>query len=508
MALVKRRTLLHALAVMALLGAYLHSAFVLHYPRPGYDGLEYIAWALVLHESGVMPPLDGHRPLYMAWLNLLMRVDPDFAGYLRCLQETVPRWPEWDPRWAEHFGGVREGKETLAGACGPLTNVGIHAQALLGAVGTGLVGLAGWLASRRALVAYLSAFATLLLDGHVHHSFGYTTENLVVPLLAGVNVCLAWLALGRRPAAVRRTAAAALACGLLLGLLVLTRPPYEILLVVLPAAATVLALRDSARRRAIAAAAATILLGAALVTTPWAVRRGADSTVYASGIIGVRLAYNDMTWRQWLAAFPFWTSMREWEAEPGNDAATRWFGARATAPLDKRHPDYFERRWDETARTWKAHRERGPLFLSRRILADLPQHLAVSVPLTWRGMSEFRSPPCGIGPYAAGVWLLLFFAFARGAPRNRRALAALTFCPAVVLAANALVSASLSRYNLGLQLPLAVAGALCCVWTIDGARSRLRRWTSTLQKPGRAAADSIFDERTASKHRSWPSAFQ
>ena len=463
----KRRTLLHALAVTALLGAYVHSAFVLHHPRPSPDGSWFVARALVLHESGAMPPLDGARPLYLAWLNLLMRVDPDFAGYLRCLQETVPLWPVWDSRWTERFGGVREGKTTLAAACGSRTNVGIYAQALLGAVGAGLVGLAGWLASRRALVAYLSVLAALLLDGYVHYSFGYMTENLAVPLFTGVNVCLAWLALGRRAGA--RRAGTALACGLLLGLLVLTRPPYEILLVVLPAAAAVLVLRNPARRRAISAAAVAVLLGAALVVTPWAVRGGAaDSTTYASMSLVYRLAFNAMTWRQWLAAFPFWT----WEAEPVDDAATRWLGARAAGPLDPRHPDHLGHRWDETVRTWKAHRERGPLFLSGRILAELPKHLAVSAPLAWRGMSQFKS---GIGPYAAGAWLLLLFAFARGAPRNRRVLAALTFCPAVVLAVNALVSPNTPRYNPGLLLPLSVASALCCAWAIDGARSRLRR---------------------------------
>lgn len=471
----KRRTLLHALAVMALLGAYLHSAFVLHYPRHSPDGSWFIARALTLHESGALPALDGARPLYFWWLDLLMRVDPDFAGYLRCLQETIPRWPGWDSRWTEHFGGMREGKETLAAACRPLANVGIYAQALLGAVGVGLVGIAGWLASRRALVAYLSVLAALLLDHHVHASFGYLADNLVVPLLTGFNVCVAWLALGRRPAT------AALACGLLLGLLVLTRPPYEILLAVLPAAAAVLAFRDRARRRAIAVAAAGVLLGAALVVTPWAMRSGtADSTTYGSTVLSARLTYNDMTWRQWLAAFPFWTS-----ADLVDNAATRWFGARATDPLDKRHPDYFERRWDETTRTWKAHIERGPLFLSGRVLAELPKHLAVSVPLMWRGMSYFRSGPCGIGPYAAAVWLLLLFAFARGAPRNRRVLAALTFCPAVVLAVNALVSTNSAQYNLGLLLPLSVASALCCAWTIDGAGIRLRRWSSILRKAHR-----------------------
>ena len=480
----KRRTLLHALAVTALLGAYAFSAFVLHYPRPSPDGSWYVSRALALHESGALPALDGGRPLYFWWLDLLMRVDPDFAGYLRCLQETVPRWPEWDPRWTEHYGGVREGKTALASACRPLANVGIYAQALLGAVGVGLVGLAGWLASRRALVAYLSVLAALLLDGYVHASVGYLADNLVVPLIAGVNVCLAWLALGRRPAAARRAAGPALACGLLLGLLVLTRPPYEILLAVLPAAAAGLALRDRARRRAIAVAAAGVLIGAALVVTPWAMRGSTgDSTAYASMVLTLRLTYNDMTWRQWLAAFPFWTS-----AEPEDDAATRWFGARTTAPLDKRHPDYFQHRGDETARTWNAHLERGPLFLSGRILAELPKHLAVSAPLAWRGMSSFRSGPFGIGPYAAAVWLFLLIAFARGAPRNRRVLAALTFCPAVVLAVNALVSPSNPRYNLGLLLPLSVASALCCAWTIDGAGTRLRRWSSILRKARRPNA--------------------
>lgn len=475
----KRRTFLHALAVTALLGAYLHSAFVLHYPRPSPDGSWWVAKALVLHESGALPALDGARPLYFWWLNLLMRVDPDFAGYLRCLEEALLRWPGWDPRWIEHFNGMPEGKKTLVAACRPLANAGIYAQALLGAIGVGLVGLAGWLASRRALVAYLSVLAALLLDGYVEASFGYLPDNLVVPLLTGFNVCLAWLALGRRPAAA--LACAALACGLLLGLLVLTRPPYEILLAVLPAAAAVLALRDRARRRAIAVAATGVLLGAVLVVTPWAVRDDARGSAYAYTVFATRLAYNDMTWRQWLAAFPFWTSFKPVD----DDAATRWFGARATAPLDRRHPDYFGRRWEETTQTWKAHIERGPLFLSGRILAELPKHLAVSAPLAWRGMSHFLSGPYRIGPYAAAVWLFLLFAFARGAPRNRRVLAALTFCPAVVLAVNALVSANIPRYNLGLLLPLSVASALCCAWTIDGAGTRLRRWSSILRKARR-----------------------
>ena len=463
-----------------LLGAYVHSVFVLHHPNYSPDGAWYVERALVLHESGALPRLEGVRPLYLLWLDLLMRADPDFAGYLRCLDRTVPRWPEWDPRWAEHYGGVREGKTALASACRPLANIGVYAQALLGAVGVGLVGLAGWLASRRALVAYLSVLVALLLDGYVHQSVGYMPDSLVVPLFTGVNVCLAWLARDRRTASAPRAAGAALVCGLLLGALVLTRPPYEFLLAVLPAAAAVLAFLHPARRRAIGVATAGIVLGAVLAVTPWVARQTGDavaaddSIAYGAGVLVDRLSFNDLTRRQWLAAFPFWTSMQEYEAEPGNDAATRWFGTSATAVLDKRHPDFFLKRWSETARVWKARAADGPRSLVKHMLADLPKHLAVSVPLAWRGMSGFRGLPCGIGPYAAVFWLLFLFAFAPGAPGNRRVLAALTFCPAVVLIVQALTTVNDARYNVGLVVPLAVGSALCLAWTIDGAGRRLR----------------------------------
>ncbi len=80
-------------------------------------------------------------------------------------------------------------------------------------------------------------------------------------------------------------------------------------------------------------------------------------------------------------------------------------------------------------------------------------------------------------PFGAACLLVVIFRFVRGSPRNRGALAALAFCPAVVLAINALVSASLPRYGFGLLMSLSVGVALPIAWAIDGVWSGLRRLT-------------------------------
>ena len=218
-------------------------------------------------------------PLYPLWLTMWMRIDPDYRGYLQCLCFNLPYWS----------GGkiIRDGDTSL---CRHLDNAGFYVQVLLGAVGTGLVWLAGWLASGRPMVAHLSAFFAvyagrwLFQGGNAH-----VPENLVIPLFAGVNVCLAWLVLSgvrRRGGARLRTTAVAVTCGLLLGVLALVRPPYEFLLAAVPAAAAVWMLRDRPRRRAIAVATAWILVSASLVVTPWLVRNYTES-----GFVGFTEGY-------------------------------------------------------------------------------------------------------------------------------------------------------------------------------------------------------------------------
>ena len=168
--------------------------------------------------------------------------------------------------------------------------------------------IAGWLASGRPMAAHLAAMFAVYAQAFVIHGNAHEPENLVVPLLAGVNVCLAWLVLRIRRAKIRRvkkgTLAVAAACGGLLGALALTRPPYEFLLAALPLAAAAWMLRDRPRRREIAVAAACIAVTASLVVAPWIARNYAQKDFvgftqgYGSWILAQRLAFNAMTWRE------------------------------------------------------------------------------------------------------------------------------------------------------------------------------------------------------------------
>ena len=433
------------------------------------DAQWYIEYALqVFHESQFPEGRAEIVPLHPLWLNLWMGVDPDYVDDLRCLRDNLPHW---------HEGKFHDGDIT---ACRYLDNIGFRIQVLLSGIGIGLVWIAGWLASGRPMVAHLAAMFAVCTQGFVNHVNAHQPENLVVPLLAGVNVCLAWLVLGiGRTKRGRGKMAVAATCGLLLGALALTRPPYEFLLGALPLAAAVWLFLDRSRRREIAVATACIAMTAALVVTPWVVRNHTQKGFvgltqgYGPPILIERLAFNAMTWRQWIAAFPVWSGrggFGRWGL--GQRLATEWFGAEEVGHLIYSSPSYYGRRAEEITEidVGNAVREDRLGFVLGRMLADLPKHLAVSVPLAWRGMAQ-----TGWIPFGSACWLLVIFGFVRGSPRNRGALAALAFCPVVILAINALVSTSIPRYSLGLLTPLSVGVALPIAWAVDGAWNRLRR---------------------------------
>ena len=465
----RRRTswkrFLHALVFLSLIGLQVHQAFE-RGPRDQF-AYRYTGHALsILHESQLPRGPVEMVPLYPLWLTMWMRIDPDYRGYLQCLRFNLPYW-------SGKKGKVVDDGDTSF--CRHLDNAGFYVQVLLGAVGTGLVWLAGWLASGRPMVAHLSAFFVVYAGRWIDLGNTHLTESLAIPLFAGVNVCLAWLVLSgvrrRRGGARLRTATVAITCGLLLGALALVRPPYEFLLAALPAAAAVWMLRDRPRRRAIVVVTAWILVSASLVVTPWLVRNYTErgfvgfTETYAPRILTERLAYNGMTWRQWLALFP------RWSGRGGHRLAIYWFGKDTVVSMRKRENPAIRERW-MAGKRMLANVATGDQLgvVLERVWAELPRHLVVSVPLAWRGMDQLPRIP-----YGNLCWLLVILGFVRGTPRNRSVLAALAFCPFFVLAVNALVSLSMPRYGIGLLMPLSVGVALPVAWMLEGAWSRMRR---------------------------------
>ena len=465
------RACFHVLVFVSLLGVYAHEAAETG-PTDNVDARWYIGYALsIFHESRLPQGRVEIVPLHPLWLAMWMHVDPGIHDYLQCLHGNLPYWSE----------GKKYYPERRLDVCRPLDNAGFYVLVLLGAVGIGLVWLAGWLVSGRLMVAHLSGFFALYAQGWIPYSNSNIPESLAIPLFAGVNVCLAWLVcacIGEGSGRTKlRTAAVAVTCGLLLGALALTRPPYEFLLAALPFAAAAWMLSDRPRRREITAATAWILVGASLATAPWLVRNYTEKGFvgftqgYGPGILVERLVFNDMTWRQWAAAFPLWSG------RGGHGLGTKLFEPETVAFLQysNSHPGSYVHRARSDLNDMSANVavEDQLGFALGQVWADLPKHLAVSVPLAWRGMKQWRESRV---PYGSVLWLLVIFSFARGTHRNRSVLAALAFCPFVVLAINALVSTSLPRYSFGLLAPLSVGVALPVAWVVEGGWNRMRGW--------------------------------
>ena len=139
-----------------------------------------------------------------------------------------------------------------------------------------------------------------------------------------------------------------------------------------------------------------------------------------------------------------------------------------------------------------------------RMWSDLPKHLAVSLPLAWRGMMQAWQIW-----YGNALWLLVIFSFVQGSGRNRRRPGGAGVLPLFVLAVNALVSVSLPRYGVGLLMPLSVGVALPVAWIVEvrgaGCGAGDPRWSPTGGRtirslPQRAAAILRADARTNELH--------
>ena len=462
-----RRRLVHGLVFVALIGLQVHN----HYdrgPTDGFDAHWFIGLALDYRDEGLLG-VDPVRypPLYPLWLSALMGLDPGYEAYLRCLHENLNHWR------VEGGNLVRSGGGDLA-SCLRMPHLGFAVQAALGALAIALVWFAGHLLSGRPAVAHLAALIALSVPNNwLLWGTRHIPENLVAPLFAGFNLCLAWLVWRGRTKGPAQRAAVAILGGLLLGALALTRPPYEYLLVALPAAAAIWMFRERARRREVLLALGGLLFGASLLFAPWAAHRAARSgsdtvaATYGSEILALRLGFNEMSGRQWLASLP------RWAGRYGYEIAVALFGEETVAPLDWGHPEYLGDRARNFFEGVPPEERFG--VLARRKLGELPKHLAVSVPLAWRGMRQLQRR----FPLGNLWWIFVGLCLLYGTERNRTVLAALSFCPFVILAINALVSESLPRYSLGLLLPVSAGSAWAFVrfadrlWT--GVRRRRRR---------------------------------
>lgn len=463
-----RGSLAHGLALLALVTLVVRNAVQLG-PQDGFDAHWYIGYALAERDdSRVFRTSYEIPPLYPAYLSALMNLDPNYERYLECLHENLPYWGDE----GNGFGVIRGGKPA---SCRRIEHSGFALQLLLAALSVVLVWLAGYLASGRPAVAHLAALLVTWSPAWLRLLLRHTPDSLVVPLFAAFHLLLAYLVLaGSRASRWKRTAAA-IAAGLLLGALALTRPPYEYLLPALAGAAWLWVIGSRTRRREIAASSALLLASALLVFGLGVLPSGGNEKIgvtatQAPAGLEDRLGFNEMTTRHWVAA------LVRWSGRYGGRLSTRLFGQETVAALNYGSAEYFPKQMEDFLSGIAPEDRLGVALV--RVRAEWPKHLAVSVPLAWRGMNQLRQAPFG-----NLLWVAVLVALFRGTKRNRAALATYSLGPFALLAIIALVSESQPRMNHGLLLPLAVGTAIAAVGLADRLTARWARPRGLLARP-------------------------
>jgi len=261
--------------------------------------------------------------------------------------------------------------------------------------------------------------------------------------------------------------------GFLFGLLCLTRPSFVVLA---PIAIGLIAINDiwlsPARWRAVLIHGFAFVLAWLVIVGPWLVRNAVSAgkwgltEEYGSAAVIERFAFDDMTAREFMLAFPY--------CLPGiGEPVVNWaFGPQAMARFVYDRPgSFFEVGRLHRDKLVEAHGRLDPLIkdLIRHQMAQRWwRYLLVSLPLAWCGM--------WVGGWFGLALVPLFGCACVMAVRRSKPLFLLYAAPAVVmLALHAAVANHYTRYNLILIGPFAAGAAWIMTQIVPSAVAARRR---------------------------------
>ncbi|MGQ0673129.1 MAG: hypothetical protein ACT4N2_09665 [Hyphomicrobium sp.] len=369
------------------------------------------------------------------------------------------------------------GGEHSRSDCGGSFRSLIVVQALFAAAAAAAIYAIAFLLMQSRPIAWLAMGLALAAGEFATFPAFMLSENIAFPAFVGALACgVAW--------AVRRDSLAlAASAGGLLGLAALARPSYLYLFyalaLLLPLASVALGGKGlwPTRRTALL----FVVVGGA-VLLPWMVRNTLHfgdpglTDGYGAFTLSQRIAYNGMTWKEWLIAWVYWLPD---------------FGDNLIKSLLPK-ADYVRLGWtDPTSfyRTGAAEIFHGTLaaagskdahlgyLLRTHILGDLPKHVAVTLPLTMRGIWA--------GGYLALVAVLLAPFFIRHMAREKRLILLLALgAPLLFMAGlHGFVSVNIVRYN---EAMIALYATIVAWAIVDGWR-RLALEANAARSSGEAA---------------------
>ncbi|MDC7784195.1 hypothetical protein PQJ75_28155 [Rhodoplanes sp. TEM] len=401
------------------------------------------------------PPGMFFAPLYPLAVAGVMRLDARFARAVDC---TI---------------AADESRRELTG-CETYATPVLILHALLLALAALAIGRTGEIATGDARVFY--GAAALATAGFVAEAdlFSFVmTESLSVATFGLFGLTMV-------TALARWRLAGFAACGFALGLACLTRPTFLILApVTLVIVAVVGRWFSGPARRPLLRPALVFAAALAAMLTPWLVRNAVSvgkpgfTEEYGSVALIERFAFNGMTAREYVWAFPACVPV------VGPPVVAALAGPDATARFTWNAPgSFFEIGRGRRNALIAAHGRLDPIIggVAREEMADggWLWHLATSVPLAW----------CGLwvgGLFGLIVLPLAALGLVRAARRGKPLVIACAVPALLLVGVHGVLANHYPRYNLGLVGPMAVAAA----WLVSDALARRRRTAPPRPDPGR-----------------------
>ena len=422
-----------------------------HYVTIAYDMDRYGVFS-----NGIFDPIDSSvrpaqpgmffGPVFPAIILGVMKLDDRFAEAVRC---------SVDSNRGHHDESTCEAYEV------PIRLL----NAVLLVIGVAAVGFAAELIFLRARLAFvfagLFATAALAIEADI---FSYVMTESVIFAIYSV---FAWLWLR---ALIRPGAGSFAIAGGVLGLLCLTKPSF---LALLPLAAGIILFGGFKTATTPRWGSRLLVFAGAFACTivPWMVRnyvsvgKFALTEEYGSAAVVERFAYDEMTRREFLLAFPYCTpgiGDLLFDKVYGTDSMHRFtFHTQAS---------FFHVGHDRRTALIEKHGAIDPLIgkiVAKEMQINWWRYLLVNIPLVW----------CGMWPGGAVTLLLLplFVSALVQAVRAREPYLIFYAAPAVLmLALHAAIGNHYTRYNLILIAPYSVGAASIICSALPYARWRAR----------------------------------
>lgn len=417
--------------LLALFFIFAFQVFNLKLERPQPDSYGwYINYAESLYRTGTFghsgsedKPSNVISPLYPALLSGIMFLDENVANTFHC------------------FKFSKEKK-----TCEMKHESVIYVQMLFAVLSLFFIWLIAYELTGNIVIAWLSLLAGLLSGQLQYFANHILTESLAIPLqcmfvfglvkLFKTHASL-WFAF----------------VGINLGLLTLVRPEYLYIFFLLLLIVTIWMVRIS---KPFIKSLIFFMLGFVILVAPWSIRNQVHfdsfslTDNYGERVLAQRLAYNRMSWQEWGVAFIYWFP------DFGDSLSKRIFDEKHYRKLDFSPESYYQSDAADIVAKMRAQDELEPVtyLLKTHVYNDLFKHVAVSLPLAWRGI--FVSKYWGIlGAVCLVCCLLMKLRI------NKRLLIICLASISPLLALYAGISVSVPRYYLILIPFYSVAIGTC-----------------------------------------------